>query len=77
MVKPHHGIRDSLDKLIHYYTIDEWELYDLDKDPDEMRNVYDDPGLADLVSGMKVRLAAERVAVGDTVEMRATSRYYR
>jgi arylsulfatase A-like enzyme len=63
--------------LIHYYTINEWELFDLDNDPDEMRNVYDDPGLADLIADMKVRLANQRVAVGDTVEMRATSRHHR
>ncbi|MFV0267865.1 MAG: sulfatase/phosphatase domain-containing protein [Draconibacterium sp.] len=31
-------------KLIHfYYDIDEWELYDLTKDPLEMKNVYNDP----------------------------------
>ncbi len=42
MVKRHYGIRTERYKLIHfYYDKDEWELYDLEKDPQEMQNVYD------------------------------------
>lgn len=34
-------------KLIHYYyDIDEWELYDIKEDPQEMKNVYNDPAYA-------------------------------
>ncbi len=41
MVKRHYGIRTERYKLIHfYYDVDEWELYDLKEDPDEMNNVY-------------------------------------
>ncbi len=44
MVKRHYGIRTDRYKLIHfYYDVDEWELYDLQKDPHEMHNVYNDP----------------------------------
>ncbi|ANH83583.1 sulfatase [Niabella ginsenosidivorans] len=43
MVKRHYGIRTDRYKLIHfYYDINEWELYDLQKDPHEMHNVYND-----------------------------------
>jgi arylsulfatase A-like enzyme len=43
-VKRHYGIRTQRYKLIHfYYDVDEWELYDLRKDPDEMLNVYHVP----------------------------------
>ena len=41
MVQPHYGIRTSRYKLIHfYYDMDEWELYDLETDPNEMNNLY-------------------------------------
>ncbi len=44
MVKRHYGIRTSRYTLVHfYYDIDEWELYDLEKDPEEENNVIDDP----------------------------------
>ena len=40
-VKRHYGITTDRYKLIHfYYDVDEWELFDLQKDPDEMINVY-------------------------------------
>ena len=40
-VKRHYGIRTQDFKLIHFYNnIDEWEMYDLKKDPAEMNNVW-------------------------------------
>ena len=43
-VKRHYGIRTKDFKLIHFYNdIDEWEMYDMVNDPQEMRNVYNDP----------------------------------
>ncbi|HOV84354.1 MAG TPA: sulfatase [Paludibacteraceae bacterium] len=43
-VKRHYGIRTMDFKLIHfYYDIDEWEMYDLKKDPKEMKNVFNEP----------------------------------
>lgn len=44
-VKRHYGVRTSRYKLIHFYNdIDEWELYDLKKDPHEMNNIYGKKG---------------------------------
>lgn len=41
MVKRHYGITTERYKLIHfYYDIDEWEMYDLKVDPNEINNVY-------------------------------------
>lgn len=44
-VKRHYGVRDKRYKLIHYYNdINQWELFDLKKDPTEMHNIYGKPG---------------------------------
>lgn len=41
MVRPHYGIRTERYKLIYFYKdIVEWELYDLEKDPHELTNLY-------------------------------------
>lgn len=37
---PHYGIRTDRYKLISYYTVNEWELFDLEKDPDEMESLF-------------------------------------
>jgi len=56
-VKRHYGIRTDDYKLIHYYyDIDEWELFDLKKDPNEMYNQYDNPKYKEIVSTLKVKL---------------------
>jgi len=56
-VKRHYGVRTKRHKLIHFYhDIDEWELYDLKKDPDELKNVYNDPEYANIVKKLKAEL---------------------
>lgn len=77
MVQPHYGIRSDRYKLIHFYTTDEWELFDLENDPDEMQNEYLNPEYIDIVKAMTERLDQERIAVGDTVILKATSNYHR
>jgi arylsulfatase A-like enzyme len=59
-VQRHEGVRTDRYKLIHFYRSDEWELYDLHKDPDEMQSVYADDSYADVVTGLKVELARLR-----------------
>ena len=54
-VYPHYGIRTDRYKLIHYYTVNEWELFDLEKDPDEMESLFE-------WSGYKVHPAYEGIA---------------
>lgn len=41
-VQAHVGVRTDRYKLIYYYPVGEWELFDLDKDPHEMKSVYGD-----------------------------------
>ncbi|MCA9110196.1 MAG: DUF4976 domain-containing protein, partial [Planctomycetaceae bacterium] len=53
MVRRHYGVRTDRFKLIHFYNIDEWELYDLEKDPHELRNVYGKPLYASVVRDLK------------------------
>ncbi len=77
MVQPHYGIRSDRYKLIHFYATDEWELFDLKNDPDEMTNQYLNPEYSDVVKAMEERLKRERIAVGDTVKLEATSKYHR
>ena len=38
-VLPHLGIRGERYKLIYFYTVNEWELYDLNNDPAEQKNL--------------------------------------
>jgi len=61
MVRRHYGVRTRTHKLIHYYEIGEWELFDLEADPDELRSVYDEPAYADVRKELEERLDALRV----------------
>ncbi len=57
MVKRHYGISTDRYKLIHYYyDIDEWALYDLKTDPQEMKNVYNDPAYNSVKTDLHKRL---------------------
>ncbi len=67
MVKKHYGIRTGRYKLIHFYNdIDQWELYDLVDDPNEMVNLYDDPSKKELILELKKQLKELQVQYGDT-----------
>lgn len=67
MVKRHYGIRTGRYKLIHFYNdIDQWELYDLVDDPNEMKNLYNHPSMQPLVEKLKKQLKALQVQYDDT-----------
>lgn len=70
----HLGVRTKKYKLIFYYgcnyaggyrTPPGWELYDLENDPEETRNLIDRPELHDTVASLKSLLAETRRNVGD------------
>ena len=66
-VKRHYGVRTDRYKLVHfYYDIDAWELYDLQKDPDEMHNVYDAPEYKDVQQQMMTTLRDLQAQYKDT-----------
>ncbi len=69
-VKRHYGVRTKRYKLIHfYYDIDAWELYDLDKDPYELKNVYDNPAYTSVVEQLKDKLKHLQRQFGDSDEL--------
>ena len=37
-VRRHYGVRTQRHKLIHFYNLDAWELFDLEKDPNELQS---------------------------------------
>lgn len=65
MVPRHNGVRGTRYKLIHFYEFDEWEFYDLERDPDELQNLYEDPAYADEIAASKIELERLRVGYGD------------
>jgi arylsulfatase A-like enzyme len=69
-VKRHYGIVTKQYKLAHfYYDINEWELYDLKKDSQEMNNVYADPEYKKVVIELKEKLTELRKKYGDSDEL--------
>ncbi|MCF7859543.1 MAG: sulfatase [Candidatus Cloacimonetes bacterium] len=57
-VRKHYGIRTKRYKLIHFYEdLDQWELFDLDNDPNELNNLYNDKSYANVISVLKTQLA--------------------
>jgi arylsulfatase A-like enzyme len=55
-VAKHEGVTNGRAKLIHFYTLGEWELYDLEKDPHELNNVYGKPEYAKLQAELTAEL---------------------
>lgn len=56
-VQPHYGIRTQKFTLAHfYYNIDVWELYDLEKDPKQLKNIIADPQYTNIVADLKSQL---------------------
>ena len=65
-VAKHCGVRTAHHKLIHYYRLNEWEFFDLEKDPHEMNSVYGDPEYAKLVADHKKELASLQKRLDET-----------
>ncbi|WP_199044078.1 sulfatase family protein [Glycomyces salinus] len=74
----HYGYRDRRYKIIYFYNdgLDlagtgpftypgEWELYDLERDPDELRNVADHPDYAEVRTRLEAELWRAQAAAGD------------
>ncbi|NQX32972.1 sulfatase [Pedobacter boryungensis] len=56
-VSPHFGVRNQGYKLVRFYKrVNAWELYDLNKDPNEMNNLYEQKAYRKIISQLKVKL---------------------
>ncbi len=77
----HYGIRTDKYKLIFYYglpldatgaiaqtTPAGWELYDMERDRLETKNLYNDPAYADVIVALKAQLDAVKVQYQDQDE---------
>jgi arylsulfatase A-like enzyme len=63
-VQRHEGVRTRRYKLIHFYRLGEWELYDLERDPDELSNVYGQEAYERVTEDLKAELRRLRQQYG-------------
>jgi N-acetylglucosamine-6-sulfatase len=63
-VAAHDGVRTARDKLMWFPRTKEWNLFDLEKDPQEMKSVHDDPEYAGVLAEMKEIYRKNRATYG-------------
>jgi arylsulfatase A-like enzyme len=65
-VRRHEGVRTRCDKLIRFFgpDADSWEYYDLEADPDEVRNAIDDPKHTARIAELRDELARLKTRYG-------------
>jgi arylsulfatase A-like enzyme len=63
--RAHYGVRTLTHKLIYFWKKDQWELFDLVKDPNELHNLYGQRGQDALTATLKAELARLKKAVRD------------
>jgi len=54
--RAHYGVRTETHKLLYFWKKDQWEMYDLRKDPEELHNLYMEPTQQQTVAGLKKEL---------------------
>lgn len=76
MVPRHYGVRGENYKLMHFYQFDEWEFYDLAKDPDELVNQYKNPAYAKQIAAAKMELDRLRTHYEDDSDVSVKSKQW-
>lgn len=59
-VARHYGVTNGRHKLIHYYHLNEWELFDLENDPGEMNSIYNKEEHLEITKEMTAELTRLR-----------------
>jgi arylsulfatase A-like enzyme len=69
-VRRHYGVRAKDHTLVYYYGIDEWELFDNRKDPNQLTSVYNNPEYAEVVKKLQQEIDQLRVELKVPVDER-------
>ena len=56
-VAQHYGVRTEQYTLARYPGLEEWELFDLEEDPEQLQSVYGEPDYSDVQERLKERLS--------------------
>ena len=67
-VRAHYGVRTETHKLIYFWKKNQWEMYALVHDPDELHNLCNDPTQARTVAKLKAELSRLKKQVQDNDE---------
>lgn len=70
-----YGVRTKTEKLVYYYKRDEWEYFDMVKDPEELHNGYNDPANAARITALKKLLADLRAKYQDEDQFKDCKEY--
>jgi len=63
--RAHYGVRTATHKLIYFWKKDQWELFDLRADPQELHNLYGLPGQGPITTALKAELGRLRAQLRD------------
>ena len=63
--RAHYGVRTSTHKLIYFWKKNQWELFDLVRDPHELHNLYGQPGQEEVTRSLQAELQRLKRAVRD------------
>jgi arylsulfatase A-like enzyme len=67
-VRRHYGVRTARYSLMHFYNdIDEWELFDLQEDPQQLHNLYGQPGMETVTDSLRKELVRLQVLYDDPI----------
>jgi len=70
--RAHLGVRTATHKLIYYWKKNAYELFDLVQDPNEQKNLINDPNQAATIATLKAEIVRHQESYGDTGQFAKT-----